>query len=72
MNRTINDLKTRYQEATGEQMPYEIQRLSLDRIVRDVELVEAGNTVFVPKSAVAVAEETEGSMIEWDKRGEHT
>ena len=71
MNKTLNDLKSRYQSYTGHSMPLDIQRLPLERIVRAVELVEAGNTVFVPKS-VTVEEEPADSMLAWDKHGEHS
>jgi len=65
----IDELKKRWREKTGEAMPLEIVRLSLEKIRRAVELTEAGETVFVPKVTHRVADSDE-SMQYWDKHGE--
>ena len=67
----LNALIKRWRKATGGPMPEEIGLLPLERIRIAVELVEAGDTVFVPKAgAVAVEATTGGSMVDWDSRGE--
>ena len=62
-------LRDRWQAKTGEPMPIEIARLSIDRIRRAVELTESGQTVFVPSCPVA-AESVADGIRYWDKDSE--
>ena len=67
----LEKLQHRWLLKTGEPMPDAIVQLPIERIVRAVELTEAGETVFVPSSAPVLSENRDGygfgdSMREWD------
>lgn len=67
----LNQFSKRWKKATGKTIPYEIACLPLDRVEKAVEIVEAGDTVFIPTDvAVVVDVTTGGSMVDWDSRGE--
>jgi hypothetical protein len=68
---TLAQLKRRWQKKTGERMPDSIAALELYKVLRAVELVEAGATVVVPRARRVVEEEV-SSMQQWDKHGEFT
>lgn len=67
----IDELKERWREKTGETMPVEIQRLSIEKIRTAVERTIKGEIVFVPKVTHREVLEDE-SMQAWDKHGEYT
>jgi len=64
----IQQLHLRWHNKTGEDMPLDIAKLSLDRIRRAVELTEKGITVAVPKYSPPPAETVEESMMDWDRQ----
>ena len=67
---TLKQLQKRWQNKTGEPMPAEIAGLPMDRIERAVQIVERGDTVFVPKHTPRRVEESASSLREWDKDSE--
>lgn len=67
----IDELKERWLEKTGETMPVEIQRMSIEKIRTAVTRTLNGETVFVPKVTHREVHADE-SMMEWDKHGELT
>lgn len=67
----IDELKERWRQKTGETMPVEIQRLSIEKIRTAVMRTENGETVFVPKVTHREVDSNE-SMQFWDRHGELT
>ena len=67
----IDELKERWLEKTGDVMPVEIQRLSIEKIRTAVTRTENGETVFVPKVTHRAVDSDE-SMQFWDRHGELT
>jgi phage terminase large subunit-like protein len=80
---TVVDLRTefqklrdRWQAKTGEQMPYEIARMPLDKIRTAVEMTERGDTVVVPKQSMTLNQDIDrfgedSSLRDWDKDSEY-
>ncbi len=66
MTTELNKLKTAWQQITGEEMPLAFSLLPLRTIRRAIDLMLAGNQVFVPAAPVTACEVTEDSMQEWD------
>ena len=68
-------LRDRWQAKTGEQMPYEIARMPLDKIRTAVEMTERGDTVVVPKQSMTLNHDIDrfnedSSLMDWDRQDE--
>lgn len=67
MTTELDKLKSAWKQLTSEEMPLAFSMLPLPQIRRAIDLMLAGNHVFVPSVApVAACDVAEDSLMEWD------
>lgn len=68
----LQELRQRWWDKTGYEMPESIASLPIDKVQRAVEWTEQGMTVAVPveRQQQKPAESSADSMMDWDRQSE--